>query len=467
LKEKCGVVGISANSETDVSTSIFYGLYALQHRGQESCGITTIDDQVYTEKGMGLVPDFFNYKKLKKLKGTMGIGHVRYSTTGGSDIECAQPFVISHSTGTLAISHNGNIINTNELKKNLESSGDAFISSSDTEIIAHLIVKFLAKGMSIVSAITEVMKKLIGSYSLTILTDNEVIGVRDPLGIRPLCLGGTNGTNVLASESVVFDVLNMQFKRDIKPGEIIVITKRGIKSYRPYKLNKQANCMFEYVYFARPDSILNGKSTYKVREKIGALLGEDDSIKADYISPIPDASIPSALGYSKARNIPYIESLIRNRYVGRTFIIPDQKAREIAVKLKLNPVLPNIKGKRVILFDDSIVRGTTSKRIINLLKDSGVKKVHMRVGCPPITSLCKLGIDMPTDKELIANKNSIDEIRKRIGADSLKYLSLNSLIKAIGMDKNKLCVGCLTGKYPIEILKYEQKLLPTFYKEEN
>lgn len=462
LTEKCGVVGIYSTSSADVSPSIFYALYALQHRGQESCGITTFDGEFHTEKGMGLVPEFFNLKKISDLKGSYGIGHVRYSTTGASRIECAQPLVVTHSTGTLAIAHNGNIVNAMEIKKGLESAGQAFVSTTDTEVIAHLIVRRLVKGDDIVTSITEVMKKLVGSYSLTILTDNELIAVRDPLGVRPLCLGGADGTIIVASESVVFDVLNVKFHRDIKPGEILVINEKGMKSYRPYKLGKKAHCMFEYVYFARPDSVLNGIPVYKVREKIGMLHGEEDDVEADFVSPIPDSAIPFALGYSRARGIPYMESLIRNRYVGRTFILPDQQARDLAVRLKLNPMFSNVRDKRIVLFDDSIVRGTTSGRIISLLKEAGAAEVHMRVGCPPIKSLCKLGIDMPTDGELIASDKSVEVIRRHIGADSLKYLSIDGLKRAIGLGDDDLCLGCLTRKYPVEISKYEQVQLPAF-----
>lgn len=465
LRDKCGVVGIYSGSGTDVSPSIFYALYALQHRGQESCGIATYDGEFHIERGMGLVPEFFDLNKLSDLKGNFGIGHVRYSTTGESKIECAQPLVTTHSKGTLAIAHNGNIVNAMELKRSLEKSGQAFISTTDTEVIAHLIVRRLAKDEDIVTAITEVMKKLIGSYSLTILTEDMLVAVRDPLGIRPLCLGETDGTTIVASESVVFDVLNIKFIRDVKPGEILIISEKGMKSYRPYKLNKKAHCMFEYVYFARPDSIINGVPVYSVREKIGMLHGENDDVEADFVSPIPDSAIPFALGYSRVRHIPYMESLIRNRYVGRTFILPDQQARELAVRLKLNPLLSNVKGKKIVLFDDSIVRGTTSSRIINLLKDAGAEEVHMRVGCPPIKRLCKLGIDMPTDRELIASDKSVEAIRREIGADTLKYLSIDNLMEAIGMGEKELCLGCLTGKYPVEISKYEQVPLPAFIEK--
>jgi len=467
MREKCGVIGAYTNSKNNVSPSIFYALYALQHRGQESCGITTYDGEFRTEKGMGLVPEFFNLKKFETLKGNMGIGHVRYSTTGESKPENAHPFVVTHSRGTLAIGHNGNIVNALELRKKLESYGQAFVTpttDTDTELIARLLVSEFVSSGSIVASITDVMKKLIGSYSLVILTDNELIAVRDPLGIRPLCIGKSDDTTIVSSESVVFDVLNVQFLRDVKPGEILVINEKGIKSYRPFKLSKRAHCMFEYVYFARPDSVIDEIPVYKVREKIGTIHGEIDDVKADFVSPIPDSAIPFALGYSRATGIQYRESLIKNRYVGRTFILPDQQARELAVRLKLNPMISEVKGKRIVLFDDSIVRGTTSKRIVHVLKNAGAKEVHMRIGCPPIKSLCKLGIDMPTDRELVASDKSVEVIKKYIGADSLKYLSIENLMKAIGLTENELCLGCLTGKYPIEIVKHEQVLLPSFIK---
>ena len=465
LRDKCGVVGAYSERGDHVSPSLFYGLLSLQHRGQESCGITTFNGgEFHTEKGMGLVVEFFDLEKVDNLRGHIGIGHVRYSTTGESLLENAQPFVVSYSGGTMAIAHNGNIVNCAELRERLESVGQTFISTTDTEVIAQLIIGELLKTDDIVKSISEVMKKLVGSYSIVILTEDALIAVRDPLGIRPLSIGEIDGLTMVASESVAFDVINARFKRDIKPGEIFVVGEKGQKSHRAFNISKTAHCMFEYVYFARPDSVLNGIPTYKVREKIGTIIAGEDDVDADFVSPIPDSSIPFALGYSKASGIPYKESLIRNRYVGRTFILPDQRARELAVRLKLNPMLSEVKGKKILLFDDSIVRGTTSGRIINILKDAGAKEVHMRVGCPPIKSLCKLGIDMPTDKELAASNKSVEEVRKLIGADSLKYLKLRGLAEAIGLKKGKLCTGCLTAKYPVEIRKYEQVLLPTFAK---
>ncbi len=464
LKEKCGVVGFYSKATSQVSSSLFYSLLSLQHRGQESCGMTTYDGEFHTEKGMGLVPEVFDKERLERLPGNIGIGHVRYSTTGESRIECAQPFVVTHSGGTLAMAHNGNIVNSLELRKKLEMSGEAFISDTDTEVVAKLVIRELVRCGDLVESITEVMKKLVGSYSMAIMTGEELLAVRDPLGIRPLCLGGDDGSTMIASESVAFDVLDMPYTRDVNPGEIAVVNGEGVTSHRPFKLNKRAHCMFEYVYFARADSVLNGVPVYGVREKIGELMGEDD-VEADFVTPIPDSAIPFALGYSKASGIPYRESMIRNRYVGRTFILPEQQSREMAVKLKLNPLLQEVKGKRVVLFDDSIVRGTTSGRVIHLLKKAGAKEVHMRVGCPPIRSLCKLGIDMPTDQELIANDKDDEQIRAWIGADSLKYLSLENLIEAIGLDEDVLCLGCLTEKYPIEISKAEQVSLPSFVEK--
>ena len=458
----CGIVGIYGNR--NVAHLLFYALLSLQHRGQESCGIVTRNSKDFkTEKGMGLVTEVFNLEKIKKLSGNVGIGHVRYSTMGLSKIENAQPFVVSHSKVNLAVAHNGNIVNVIELRKKLEASGQAFVSTTDSEIIAHLIVREFVKHGDIVYAIKEVMKKLIGSYSLVILTQDELIGVRDPLGIRPLSIGIGEGIKVLASETVAFDALNAEFLRDVKPGEIVVIRDDEIESYR-YPSIKNAYCMFEYVYFARPDSIINGAPVYKVRETIGRLMARKDDVEADIVSPIPDSAIPFALGYSKEKGLPYVESLIRNRYIGRTFILPEQNLREIAVKLKLNPVRTNVKNKRVVLFDDSIVRGTTSRRIIKLLKNAGAKEVHMRVGCPPIRYPCMLGIDMPTREELIASKRSIEEIRKEIGADSLKKLEIEDLIKAIGVEREKLCLGCLTGEYPVKIPKTEQVPLKIYYE---
>jgi amidophosphoribosyltransferase len=456
LKDHCGVVGAYSLDNKDVAPLIFYSMYSLQHRGQESCGITIINDKLATHKGMGLVTDVFDFENLSTLKGKFGIGHVRYSTCGESQIENAAPFVVSHSLGFLAIGHNGNIANSKDLKKTLEELGEVFVSTTDTEVISHLIVRGLIKSGDIISSIQDAMRRLQGSYSLTMATDDSIIGVRDPLGIKPLAIGRLEDTYLLASESVAFDSVGAKLVRDLEPGEIVIIDKDGIHSYIGLKKGKTAHCMFEYVYFSRPDSILDGSLVYSVREKIGEIMAEEDDVDVDFAMAVPDSAIPFALGYAKKRKLPYREGLIKNRYIGRTFILPKQKAREIAVRVKLNPLIANVKDKKVVIFDDSVVRGTTSARIIKILKDAGAKEVHMRIGSPPIVSPCYLGIDMPTKEELIASSKDIEEVRKKIGADSLKYLSVEGLIKAIGKDENQLCLGCLTEDYPIPLEQHEQ-----------
>ncbi len=459
MKEECGVVGVYSFDGKDVAPLIFYSMYSLQHRGQESCGITIIDDKLETKKGMGLVTDVFDFDKLSALEGHFGVGHVRYSTCGESTLENAAPFVVSHSQGYLAIGHNGNIANSQDIKSGLEDLGEVFVSTTDTEVIAHLIVRGLVKTGDLVSSIQEAMRRLSGSYSLAIATGDSIIGVRDPLGIKPLSLGRIDDTYIIASESVAFDSIGAKLIRDVEPGEIILIDKDGLRSYRGPRRTKTAHCMFEYVYFSRPDSILDGRLVYSARERIGEIMAEDDDVDVDFVMAVPDSAIPFALGYAKKRGLPYKEGLIKNRYVGRTFILPKQTARELAVRVKLNPLIANVKGKRVVLFDDSIVRGTTSARLIQILKDAGAKEVHMRIGSPPIISPCFLGIDMPTKEELIASIKDIEKVREKIGADSLKYLSIEGLLRAIGKDENQLCLGCLTENYPIPTDQREQEKL--------
>lgn len=453
MRDKCGVVGVWFDKEKNRDAAaiyIYYALQALQHRGQESSGIAVTNGAcVLADKGMGLVTDYFNRDRLQKLSGYAGIGHVRYSTTGGSRAENCQPFIVSYKNGTIALAHNGNLVNYRDLKKELEADGRIFTSDSDTEVIAHLLVKELLRN-DIVGAIKETMKKLVGSYSLVILVDNKIIGVRDPLGFKPLCIGRIDNGYVLASESTAIDTLNGELLRDVVPGEMVILDDR-IESYKLYRARNHAHCMFEYVYFARPDSIIDGKLVYRVRHRIGEILAEECPTKADIVSPVPDSGITSAIGYSNASSIPYAECLIKNRYVGRTFIMPGQDLRETAVRLKLNTVRSNIEGKNLILIDDSIVRGTTSRRIINLIRKGGAKEIHARIGSPPIISPCYLGIDMATREELIAAHKSIKGVEFMIGADSLYHISLDGLVKAIGLDKEDLCTGCLTGVYPIEI----------------
>ncbi len=453
MRDKCGVVGIrfdQCKNRDAAALYIYYALQALQHRGQESSGIAVTNGTVMlTDKGMGLVTDYFNRERLQKLSGYAGIGHVRYSTTGGSKLENGQPFTVSYKNGAIAIAHNGNLVNYHELKKELEADGRIFTSNSDTEVIAHLIAKEMLKN-DIVEAVRETMKKLVGSYSLVLLMGDSVIGIRDPLGFKPLCIGRLENGFIIASESAAIDTLNGELVRDVAPGEMVVINER-IESYKLFKARSHAHCMFEYVYFARPDSIIDGKIVYKVRHKIGEILAEECPTKADIVSPVPDSGITSAIGYSNTSKINYAEALIKNRYVNRTFIMPAQELRETAVRLKLNTVKSNIEGKSLVLIDDSIVRGTTSRRIIDLIKKGGAKEVHARIGSPPIISPCYLGIDMATREELIAAHKSVKGVEFLIGADSLYYISLEGLVKAIGIDKDDLCTGCLTGIYPIEI----------------
>jgi amidophosphoribosyltransferase len=451
LHEECGIVGVSFKEETSAALSIYYALYALQHRGQESAGITVHDgDQVRTLKGMGLVPDVFNRGDIQKLKGHVGIGHVRYSTTGSSKIENCQPLLVNFKGGTIAIAHNGNLVNSKELRTELEKEGRIFLSDSDTEVIAHLLVKELMHS-GLKEAVKEVMKHLVGSYSLAILIDKTLIVIRDPLGIKPLCLGLLDNGYVVASESVAIDILNGQLIRDIAPGEMLVFSNGNYESHQLVKSRNNAHCVFEYIYFARPDSVIDGQLVYAVRMRIGEMLSREHPAKADIVSPVPDSGITYAIGFSKNSGIDYIEGLMKNRYIGRTFIMPGQEMRETAVRLKLNTIKPNVDGKSIILVDDSIVRGTTSRRIIDLIRKSGAKEVHMRVASPPIISPCYLGIDMATREELVAAHKAVKGVEALINADSLGYLSIDGLVKSIGIPMDDLCMGCLNGIYPVEI----------------
>lgn len=454
MQDKCGIVG--AYSKTgQVSRQIYYGLYALQHRGQESAGISTYDGKdMSTYKGMGLVYDVFNDDNFDELKGKKGIGHVRYSTTGKSLIENSQPFVSEYKLGYIAIAHNGDIINSTELRKELESEGRIFYSTTDSEVVCHLIIKEFSQTNDMIRAIQNVSARLIGSYSLAILVDNDLIVVRDPMGIKPLVLGKKGDTTIVASESVAFDVVGAEKIRDVKPGEILLINDE-MKSFSvPGSENvPRAHCMFEYVYFARPDSIIDGRNVYDVRLNIGRALSQEYDVEADMVMPVPDSAIAAAIGYSRESGLPYGEGLIKNRYVGRTFIMPTQEDRENSVRLKMNPIKSELEGKKVVVLDDSVVRGTTSKSLVKVLRDAGASEIHLRVGCPPIISPCYYGIAMASKKELIASDKEVEEIKDVLGVDSLGYLSLESLIKCIGIEKEHLCTGCLTGEYPTALPK--------------
>jgi amidophosphoribosyltransferase len=454
LRDKCGIVGAySYKKSINISRQIYYGLYALQHRGQESAGISAYNGkEVSTYRGMGLVCDVFNNGNMDGMDGHVGIGHVRYSTTGKSKIENSQPFFSEFDSGTIAIAHNGDIINSMELRCELELLGYEFESTTDSEVICHLLTREYSKTSEMVEAIRNVTKMLTGSYSLVILVNDDLFVVRDPSGIKPLSMGEMEDLTLVASETVAFDVVGAKYVRDVEPGEIIHINEE-IKSYKIPGAEKarRAHCMFEYVYFARPDSILDGKSVYNVRLNIGKALSREFPADADVVMPVPDSAITAAIGYSRESGLGYGEGLIKNRYVGRTFIMPTQTERETSVRLKMNPIKSELEGKSIVLVDDSIVRGTTSKSLVKVLREAGAREIHLRVGCPPIISPCYYGIAMATKQELIASDKEVEEIRKTLGVDSLGYLSLESLINCIGIENGNLCVGCLTGEYPTSL----------------
>ena len=457
MEDKCGIVGIHCKDDSkDVAPLVYYCLYALQHRGQESAGIATFNHDKGLEHycGMGLITSVFGDDEIKNLEGNMSIGHVRYSTTGQSKIENSQPFVIDFGDGFIAMAHNGDIVNSDELKRELIDEGFYFKSDSDSEVICYMLKKeHYDNGKDVADAIEEVCKKLVGSYALTILINGELYGVRDPMGIKPLAVAKRDDEFILASETVAFDVINAEYVRDIVPGEVIYFENDEINSHMLESAGKckLSHCMFEYVYFARPDSTIDGINVYKTRMNIGAQLRKLYPIDADVVIPVPDSSIPAAIGYSRASGIPYGEGLIKNRYVGRTFIMPTQEERELAVRLKLNPIKEAIKGKKIILIDDSIVRGTTSKQLLDLVKEAEPAEIHFLVGCPPVIAPCYYGVAMATKKELIAANYSTEEICKQLGIDSLGYITIPALVEAIGMPKENLCLGCINEEYPTEI----------------
>lgn len=460
MQDKCGIVGIySFDESVDVASWIYSGLYTLQHRGQESAGISVLKEgRINTHVGMGLVSDVFDKDLLDILNGNVGIGHVRYSTTGKSELINCQPFVEHKEDIILAEAHNGDIVNSKLLRQELIESGHEFKSTTDSEVICHSIIDEYNKCGDEVEAIKNVCSRLIGSYSLIMVINEVLYAVRDPLGMKPLALGGNDEFIAVASESVAFDSLDMDYIRSIEAGEILQI-KDGVKtSYHLPKKEHTANCMFEYLYFARPDSIIFDKSVYQVRLNVGKQLAKEYPIDADVVIAVPDSAIPATLSYARERNIPYAEGLIKNRYVGRTFIMPTQKDRDIAVKLKMNTVDEVIKDKKVVVIDDSVVRGTTSKTIIKMLRDAGAKEVHLLIGCPEIISPCYYGIAMATKEELLAVDRTNDEIRDIIGVDSVGYISIKGLVEAIGSPREDLCLGCITEEYPTIIP-------PELYKE--
>ncbi len=456
MHECCAVAGVYAPNE-DVARLTFFTLFALQHRGQESSGIATTDGegiQIFTD--MGLVTQVFTEESLSELTGHIAIGHNRYSTSGSSEICNAQPIIVGEGKETIAIAHNGNIVNAAFLYEELSQLGYTFNSSTDTEVIANLILSAPAKDM--VDKIRYAMRRLQGVYSLTLMTRDRLFGIRDSLGVRPLVLGGINSGYVLASESCALDHIGADFIREIEPGEIVSIGKNGLENF-PEEANKRALCAFEYIYFARLDSTINGRLLYQARQAMGARLAEEHPVEADLVVGVPESAIAAATGYAQRSGIPLAEGLVKNRYVGRTFIEPDQRIRDLGVKLKYNPMPQVLEGKRVVLVDDSIVRGTTTPHVIKLLRKAGAKEVHMRIVAPPIRYPCFLGVDMATYRELLAATKTITEIRDFIGADSLGYLSIAGLIKAIGLPRNNFCLACFTGDYPIPVQIEMDKLV--------
>ena len=455
MHESCGVFGIYAPG-VDVARITFFGLYALQHRGQESAGIATTDGKkVFLHTSMGLVSQAFTEEQLAQLHGHIAIGHTRYSTTGSSRACNAQPILVEANSSTIALAHNGNIVNSKFILDELRHQGYQFSTTTDSEIIANLIIS--SNERNPVDKIRYAMRRLNGAYSLAILAKDKLIGVRDPMGVRPLCLGTIDGGWVIASESCALGHVGAQFIREIEPGEIVVINKNGVKSYTENGPRK-ALCIFEYIYFARPDSVIQGKLLYPARQEMGRILAREHPVDADLVMGVPDSATAAGIGYSVASGIPYCEGLIKNRYVGRTFIEPDQRLRDLGVKLKFNPLAETIAGKRLIVVDDSIVRGTTTPKVVAMLKKAGAKEVHLRICSPPIRHPCFFGVDMATRWELIAAQKTIPEIRDVIGADSLGYISIDGLVEAVGLPKDIFCLACFTGDYPIEVQLEMDKL---------
>ncbi|MFC1865653.1 amidophosphoribosyltransferase [Chloroflexota bacterium] len=456
MHEACGVFGIYAHDE-DIARLTYFALFALQHRGQESAGIATSDGRkIQVHAKMGLVSQVFSEEILSNLDGHIAIGHNRYSTRGSSRICNVQPIIVGDDANRLAIAHNGNITNAEALYKELSDKGYSFNTSTDTEVIANLILSSPAKDW--LNRIRYAVRRLQGAYSIVAMTKDALYGIRDPLGVRPLCLGNiNNGHYVLASESCALDHIGAGVLRELKPGEIVSITDKGIQSYQE-ETDKKAMCIFEYIYFSRPDSIINDRLLYSTRQAMGTGLAEEHPVDADMVIGVPDSATAAAFGYAIKSGIPPGEGLIKNRYIGRTFIEPDQRIRDIGVRLKFNPLQPILKDKRIVLVDDSIVRGTTTPKVIKLLRKSGVKEIHMRVCAPPIRYPCYFGVDMATRWELIASQKTIPQIRDFIDADSLGYLSIEGLIKAVDLPRESFCLACFTGEYPVPVQLEMDKL---------
>ena len=454
--EECGIFGIFGHKEA--SRFIYLGLHALQHRGQESAGICTDEGEgLHIERVMGLVSERFNEKSLGGLAGETGIGHVRYSTAGSSHIKNAQPFLVNYAHGQLAVAHNGNLVNAHVIKARLEGEGSIFQSTMDTEVIVHLIAK--SSKPTLEERIVDACNEIEGAYCLLFLVPGKMIAIRDPHGFRPLVLGSLNGKPVVASETTALSLIDGVYEREVAPGEMLVIDETGVKSFQALPaVTPSRRCIFEYVYFARPDSVLFGQSAYQVRKRMGECLAKESLVKADMVIPVPDSGVPAAIGYSQAAGIPFEMGLIRSHYVGRTFIEPTNSIRHFGVKLKLLPVRELLEGKRVVVIDDSIVRATTSRKIVRMLLEAGASEVHMRISSPPTAWPCFYGIDMPTKSELVASSHSVEEIRRHLNADSLSYLTLDGMIEATRGEKASFCHACFSGDYP---LPFPESLLDT------
>jgi amidophosphoribosyltransferase len=446
--DECGVFGIFGHPEA--ANMAYLGLHALQHRGQESAGIVTSDGaHLYAHRSMGLVQDIFTQDRLANLPGRMAIGHVRYSTAGGSHIRNAQPIAVDYARGSLAICHNGNLTNAIELRAELEARGSIFQSDTDTEVFVHLVA--VSNEIAIEDRIADALTRVKGAYSLLFATEDSIIAVRDPMGVRPLCIGllpSKRDAHVVASEPCAFDLIGAEYSRDLEPGEMVIIDASGVRSLRPLSKAPPRMCVFEYVYFARPDSKLNGKSVYEVRKAFGRALAREHPADADLVVPVPDSGVPAAIGYAAERGLPFEAALIRSHYVGRTFIEPQESIRHFGVRLKLSTVASALKGKRVVVIDDSIVRGTTSRKIVKMVRDAGAREVHLRISSPPTRWPCYYGIDTPTRGELIASSHSVEEIARYVTADSLGYLSLEGMTEAVG-GSDSFCHACFSGDYPI------------------
>jgi len=446
LKEECGVFGIYNHPEA--ANISYLGLYALQYRGQEGAGIVCSDGkQMIQERGLGLVNDVFSREKLSRLKGKHAIGHVRYSTHGDHRVKNVQPFLFSFSKGWLSIAHNGNLTNAVKLRRILEESGSIFQTTSDTEIIVHLIAR--SKKEKLVDRIVDALRQVKGAFSLVFLTKDQLIAVRDPHGFRPLVLGDLNGLHVIASETSALDLIDAKLEREVEPGELLVINDNGIESLKPLEAAEPKQCIFEHIYFARPDSRIFGENVYEKRTQLGRALALEQPANGDIVVPVPDSGVPAAIGYAEESKIPFQMGIIRNHYIGRTFIEPEQSIRNFGVKIKLNPIREILENKSVVVIDDSIVRGTTSRKIIHMLRAFGAKEIHVRISAPPTIGPCFYGIDTPQKSELIASSHSVEEIRKYIGADTLGYLSLEGLMKTVDQGKKRHCTACFDGIYPI------------------